>query len=319
MSGSNKEKKILIVIKKKASVSKTETKKKYSSSEEEEEYSNNESPEQKSVRCEDVPVVKQKGLCLATLPKKKAVEIKTESESSSEEHEPEPEPEPEISDDITIYEVATQFCPPKWEDFMTPRRKMIKKISSLLEEREEAYSPGNQKVFRALRLTPPLTIRVVILGQDPYPNEGVATGLAFASNGPVPRSLANIYKEIASCIPGYKIPNHANLDHWAKQGVLLINTCLTCPIGNAGGHIINGHSIWSPFTSDLLKYIGAINKDCFYLLWGKTAQDYAEFIKGKSARILKAAHPSPMSANRGFFGCRHFAIVNKVLDPPIKW
>lgn len=316
MAESNKR---VIIIRRKKKVPVTEIKPKEDSCLQEDSDKDS-SQDENSASCEnkDPPSdVKHKGLCLSTLPKKKAV--KTETKESEELPEQEPVEEREIPDDITIYEVATQFCPPGWEEFMTPRKKMIKKISSLLEERDEAYSPGNQRVFRALWLCPPLTIRVVILGQDPYPTEGVATGLAFASNGPVPRSLANIYKEIASCIPGYKIPTHANLDHWARQGVLLFNTCLTCPIGKAGGHIINGHSIWSPFTSDLLKHIGGINKDCFYLLWGKPAQECAEYIKGKANRILKAAHPSPLSANRGFFGCKHFAIVNRALDPPIKW
>jgi uracil-DNA glycosylase len=126
-----------------------------------------------------------------------------------------------------------------------------------------------------------------------------------------------MYKEIAASCKGYKIPDDGCLDHWAKQGVFLINTCLTCPVGNAGGH--SKFNIWIPFISSVLKLIGETNKECFYMLWGKTAQECKSYISGKADRILCTSHPSPLSASRGFMGCGHFAAVNKKLIPPIKW
>lgn len=232
---------------------------------------------------------------------------------------------PDIPGDISVYEVAMQYTPPTWKEHFEERKKELKVVSDLLVKRSEReiYTPGNARIFRAFQLTPPETIKVVIIGQDPYPGVGIATGLAFSTfpGNTVPASLKNIFKEIATCFPGYKIPTSGCLDGWAKQGVFLINTSLTCPIGDAGGH--SKFNIWIPFVAATLKLIGKTNKNCYYLLWGKNAQECKTYITAKQDKILTAAHPSPLSASRGFFGCNHFKIVNKGLiasgQEPIKW
>jgi len=228
---------------------------------------------------------------------------------------------PNIPSDIDVYEVATKFTPSGWETEFKAKDKELKIISkNLIKASEDVeYTPSNQNIFRAFYLTPKSRVRVVIIGQDPYPAAGVANGLAFSveEGNPIPASLRNIYKEIANCIPNYEIPDSGNLDHWAKQGVFLINTCLTCPIGDAAGH--SKFNIWMSFIVPILEAIGKANRDCYYLLWGKTAQQCMSYIKGRKDRILIASHPSPLSASRGFFGCGHFKIVNSMLNPPIKW
>lgn len=231
--------------------------------------------------------------------------------------------EVDIPDDITIYEVAKQYPPTGWKEHFRTKDNELKRVSNLIEKSRkdtgDEITPPNNCIFRAFQLTPLSMVRVVIIGQDPYPAAGVATGLAFSTHpfSPVPASLKNIYKEIASSCKGFVTPDSGCLDHWAKQGVFLINTCLTCPVGKAGGH--SKYNIWIPFISSVLKLIGETNKDCFYMLWGKPAQECKQYIKAKEDRILSTSHPSPLSASRGFLGCGHFALINKKLVPPIKW
>lgn len=228
-----------------------------------------------------------------------------------------------IPDDISIYEVAKNYPPSGWKEHFKEKDSELKRVSTLIEKNKkdtgDEITPPNNCIFRAFHLTPLKSVRVVIIGQDPYPAPGVATGLAFSTHpcGGVPASLKNIYKEIANSCKGFVIPNNGCLDHWARQGVFLINTCLTCPVGKAGGH--SKFNIWIPFISSVLKLIGEANKDCFYMLWGKPAQECKQYIKGKEDRILCTSHPSPLSASRGFNGCGHFALINKKLVPPIKW
>lgn len=227
---------------------------------------------------------------------------------------------PEIPDDLSVHEVATQYAPPGWEAHFKAQESKIERVSALLNKCTDPYSPCNSRIFRAFQLTRPEDIRVVILGQDPYPGMDVATGLAFSTHpeNVIPQSLGNIFKEIGNCIPGYKKPLSGCLDHWALQGVFLINACLTCPIGDARGH--GKFSIWKPFITATINYIGQVNRECFYLLWGKDAQEFRSEIKtSKPARILVSSHPSSRSASLGFFGCGHFAQVNKELVPPIRW
>jgi uracil-DNA glycosylase len=228
---------------------------------------------------------------------------------------------PEIPEDISVYEVAKKYTPVGWVDEFETRDKELKNVSDLLEMKclNETYSPGNLNIFRAFHLTPLSSVRVVILGQDPYPTQGVADGLAFSTSPGegVPGSLRNIYKEINKSYPKWEIPSSGNLEHWARQGVLLLNTCLTCPLGNSSGH--SKYNIWIPFVSYILKRIGKVNKDCFYLLWGKKAQECSQYITGRPERILESSHPSPNSVFRGFSGCGHFRAVNTLLNPPIKW
>jgi len=160
-------------------------------------------------------------------------------------------------------------------------------------------------------LTRKQDVRVIIIGQDPYPTLGNANGLAFSVNDNVhvPVSLMNIYKELDNCIPNFEIPNSGNLERWARQGVFLLNTCLTVPLGNASGHC-KPHNIWLPFISYVLENVTKANKDIFVLLWGKYAQGIAPYIKSRKDRVLMSSHPSNMSCNKGFFGCKHFKIIN---------
>ena len=225
---------------------------------------------------------------------------------------------PEILDGVDIYTMAKDYTPVGWSEVFIEKLPEIKYVSNLLKTRNEEITPDISDIFNAFYLTPLAEVRVVILGMDPYPTPGVATGLAFSCNTGVPPSLRNIYKEIANCYPeNYVIPSTGNLEHWASQGVFLLNACLTCKVGQSNSHA--KFSIWTPFVSHVLKAIGSLNKNCFYLLWGKQAQTYKQYIRAANGRILEAAHPSPLSANRGFFGCSHFKLVNDELKPPIVW
>jgi uracil-DNA glycosylase len=175
--------------------------------------------------------------------------------------------------------------------------------------------PKGADWFRALDLTPPGEVRVVILGQDPYHGEGQAHGLCFSVQPGVrvPPSLANIYKEMASDL---NIPpaRHGHLEHWAKQGVLLLNNVLTVEMGQAASHKDRG---WERFTDAVVAQVNASEKPVVFLLWGSHAQKKAAAVddvaRGGRHLVLKAPHPSPLSAHSGFFGCRHFSKANAFL------
>lgn len=190
------------------------------------------------------------------------------------------------------------------------------------EERHKypVYPPGND-VFNALRYTPYERVRVMIIGQDPYHEEGQAHGLAFSVRPgvPAPPSLLNIFKELHSDI-GFRIPNHGCLLPWAEQGVLLLNAVLTVRAHQANSHQGKG---WETFTDTVLQAVNQKDTPVVFLLWGSYAQRKAELIDSQRHIILKAPHPSPLSASRGFFGCRHFSRANAALQatglPPIDW
>lgn len=190
------------------------------------------------------------------------------------------------------------------------------------EERRKyaVYPPGND-VFNALRYTPYDQVRVMILGQDPYHEEGQAQGLAFSVRPGVtpPPSLVNIFKELKADI-GFRIPNHGCLIQWAERGVLLLNTVLTVRAHQANSHQGKG---WEVFTDAVLQAVNRKETPVVFLLWGSPAQRKAELIDASRHIILKAPHPSPLSANRGFFGCRHFSKANAALLaaglPPVDW
>ncbi|MBH0111558.1 uracil-DNA glycosylase [Novosphingobium sp. YJ-S2-02] len=185
--------------------------------------------------------------------------------------------------------------------------------------REEAAGstvfPPPGKRMRALELTSPESVRVVILGQDPYHGAGQAHGLAFSvPHGiKVPPSLVNIYKELASDL-GIVRPDHGNLEHWARQGVLLLNNALTVAEGQAGSHRTYG---WEPFTDAVVAAVAASAQPVVFMLWGSHAQAKAARIDDLARGphlVLESPHPSPLSARRGFFGCRHFSRANEFLD-----
>ncbi|SSC66918.1 uracil-DNA glycosylase [Ciceribacter selenitireducens] len=181
--------------------------------------------------------------------------------------------------------------------------------------------PKGAEYFRALDLTPLSRVRVVILGQDPYHGAGQAHGLCFSVRPGVriPPSLVNIYKEMESDL-GIPRASHGFLESWARQGVLLLNSVLTVEEARAGAHQGRG---WERFTDAVIR---AVNDECdnvVFMLWGSYAQKKAAFVDGKRHLVLKAPHPSPLSAHNGFFGCRHFSKANEFLVArgldPIDW
>jgi uracil-DNA glycosylase len=189
------------------------------------------------------------------------------------------------------------------------------------ERRKGAVYPPGPDVFNALRYTPYDQVRVVIIGQDPYHEENQAHGLAFSVRPGVtpPPSLVNIFQELEADIQ-FRIPNHGCLIPWAERGVLLLNAVLTVRAHQANSHQGQG---WETFTDAVLRAVNAKNSRVVFLLWGSYAQRKAESIDTGRHTILKAPHPSPLSANRGFFGCRHFSKANTALQasgqPEIDW
>ena len=181
--------------------------------------------------------------------------------------------------------------------------------------------PKGSEWFRALDLTPLDKVRVVILGQDPYHGPGQAHGLCFSVKPGVrpPPSLVNIYKELQSDL---SIPraNHGFLEPWAQQGVLLLNSVLTVEMAKAASHQKKG---WEQFTDAVIRLVNAKEQPVVFMLWGAYAQKKAAFVDTGKHLVLKAAHPSPLSAHNGFLGSRHFSQCNAFLEskglPPIDW
>ena len=173
------------------------------------------------------------------------------------------------------------------------------------------YPPQNE-IFNAFKLTEFEQVKVVILGQDPYHGPNQAHGLAFSvkPNVPPPPSLVNMYKELATDIVGFQIPNHGYLVEWAQQGVLLLNTVLTGEQGQAHSHANFG---WETFTDRVIAALNQQREHLVFLLWGSHAQKKGLFIDRERHCVLTAPHPSPLSAHRGFFGCRHFSKTNDYL------
>ena len=181
--------------------------------------------------------------------------------------------------------------------------------------------PPGQLIFNAFNTTPFDKVKVVLLGQDPYHGKGQAHGLSFSVPPGVkpPPSLINIFKEL-NADTGMPIPNHGNLTHWAEQGVLLLNASLTVRENEPASHAKIG---WTDFTDGVISKISAEKKNMVFLLWGKFAQEKQVLIDETKHLVLKAAHPSPYSANNGFFGCRHFSKTNEYLVKngidPVDW
>ena len=183
------------------------------------------------------------------------------------------------------------------------------------------YPPADD-IFNALHLTPLKEVKVVILGQDPYHNEHQAHGLSFSvlpDQREIPPSLQNIYKELHDDLGCY-IPDNGYLEKWARQGVLMLNTVLTVRAHQANSH--QGHG-WERFTDAILEAVNQEDRPIVYLLWGRPAQSKIPMLTNPKHLILKAPHPSPLSAYRGFFGCRHFSQANAFLEShgaaPIDW
>jgi len=203
-------------------------------------------------------------------------------------------------------------------------REDMQALSAFLRERKargaRIFPPG-PRIFAALDATPFDRVKVVILGQDPYHGFGQAHGLCFSVQPGVetPPSLQNIYKELQSDL-GIAPPRHGCLSHWAQQGVLLLNAVLTVEEGRAGAHAGKG---WEGFTDAVVDALNREREHLVFLLWGSYAQKKGAVIDSARHRVLRAPHPSPLSAHRGFLGCRHFSKANEYLQrhgqAPIDW
>ncbi len=213
-----------------------------------------------------------------------------------------------------------------WKKVLGPEFKkgyFLQLITHLKTERATGtviYPPGSQ-IFNAFDLTSFDHVKVVILGQDPYHGPGQAHGLSFSvpEGVAIPPSLMNIFKELKQDI-GLAIPKHGNLEKWAKQGVLLLNAALTVRANEAGSHSRIG---WLEFTGSVIKKVSDLKEGVVFLLWGKFAQEKQILIDATKHHVLKAAHPSPLSAHTGFLGCGHFSKTNEFLMKqgvaPIDW
>ncbi len=181
----------------------------------------------------------------------------------------------------------------------------------------EQIFPPREQLFRALNLCPLDSVRVVILGQDPYHNDAQANGLCFSvSEGiALPPSLKNIYKEISSEL-GVDPPLSGDLSHWAEQGVLMLNAVLTVRAHQAGSHAKKG---WEGFTDAIIRKVNERCSGVVYMLWGSYAQKKCSLVDTSRNLVLQSVHPSPLSCYRGFFGCGHFAQANDYLTTAIKW
>jgi uracil-DNA glycosylase len=206
------------------------------------------------------------------------------------------------------------------DEFNSPYFSELKNFLQEEKKQYQVYPPG-PKIFSAFNLTPLTAVKVVIIGQDPYHGQGQAHGLCFSVPDGIslPPSLKNIYKELNSDL-NIPVSKNGNLENWAKQGVLLLNATLTVRAGQAGSHQGKG---WENFTDQVIKTVSDLRAGVIFILWGKFAQEKQHLIDGEKHFILKAPHPSPFSANRGFLGCRHFSETNRILEQngldPINW
>ena len=216
--------------------------------------------------------------------------------------------------------ITNDWAEPLSAEFRKPYyRELYKKV--LEEYRTRKVFPAPDDIFNALHLTPLSQVKVVILGQDPYHNDGQAHGLCFSVKPDVeiPPSLINIYQELHDDL-GCRIPNNGYLVKWAKQGVLLLNTVLTVRAHQANSHRGIG---WEQFTDAIIEAVDRQDRPVVFLLWGRPAQMKKSMLHNPKHLILEAPHPSPLSAYLGFFGCRHFSQANAFLERngilPIDW
>ncbi|MCF4097673.1 uracil-DNA glycosylase [Maritalea mediterranea] len=207
------------------------------------------------------------------------------------------------------------------DEFTSSYMQQLKQFLLDRKAQNAVIFPAGSNYFRALDLTPLDNVKVVILGQDPYHGPGQAHGLSFSVRPGVriPPSLINIYKEIERDL-GIAPARHGFLEDWAKQGVLLLNSVLTVEQGQAGAHQGKG---WEQFTDAVIRQVNEQDKPSVFMLWGSYAQKKASFIDRNRHLVLKAPHPSPLSAHRGFLGCGHFSKANAFLadqgSQPINW
>ena len=215
---------------------------------------------------------------------------------------------------------------PSWlrvlgDEFDKPYMVQLKAFLRAEKQAGKIIYPAGDNWFNALNSTPFDKVKVVILGQDPYHGPGQAHGLCFSvlPGVPAPPSLVNIYKELATDL-NVPISRHGYLEHWAEQGVLLLNAVLTVQHANANSHQGRG---WESFTDSCIEHLNRERENLVFLLWGSYAQKKGQLIDRKKHLVLEAPHPSPLSAHRGFLGCKHFSKTNHYLQQhgqqPIDW
>ncbi|WP_295722767.1 uracil-DNA glycosylase [uncultured Methanobrevibacter sp.] len=203
----------------------------------------------------------------------------------------------------------------EWDEVLQDEfeKKYFKQIMDFidLEYKTKTIYPPYEDIFNAFKLTPPSSVKIVILGQDPYHERGQAHGLAFSTpeGHTIPRSLKNIFKEINNEY-AYNIPKSGCLENWANQGVFLLNTVLTVEEGKANSHSNCG---WKIFTDKVIKILNKQNQAIVFMLWGKQAEEKKHLLNNPNHLVLITSHPSPFSARRGFFNCNHFLLANEFL------
>lgn len=230
-----------------------------------------------------------------------------------------------------VERIAKEFRPTSWENVFEQAEPELHDISIILDEQERTYGnyyPLKKDLFNAFNYTQLHNVKVVIMGQDPYHQSITvdgkamprAVGVSFGTRleDSIPSSLKNIYAELTKTVEGFRPPDHGDIREWTSQGVLMLNTCLTVRPGQPKSH----GDVWLGFINKIFKEISNVNPYCIYLLWGKDAQKLKPML-GEKSIVFEAAHPSGLSASRGFFGCNHFNLVNEKLiklgKTPINW
>ena len=223
--------------------------------------------------------------------------------------------------DIPACELADAWLPLLQDQFQQPYMRELEAFLVSEKVAGKSIFPAEVDWFKALNTTLPDQVKLVVLGQDPYHGAGQAHGLSFSvpAGVRIPPSLRNMVKEIAEDL-ALPIPANGCLQGWAEQGVLLLNATLTVEEGCAGSHQKKG---WEQFTDDIIQQLSERYQGLVFLLWGSYAQNKGQWIDSNKHLVLKAPHPSPLSAHRGFFGCRHFSQANAYLSEqgrePIDW
>jgi uracil-DNA glycosylase len=219
---------------------------------------------------------------------------------------------PKITNDW-LEAIGGEFDKPYYQDL----RKFL-----INEYRTKKIYPAADDIFNAFHFTPLSKVKVLLLGQDPYHGERQAIGACFAvpeDQNELPPSLVNIYKELHDDL-GFPVPVHGSLKKWADEGVLLLNTVLTVRAHQANSHQGMG---WEAFTDAVIEAVNAQDRPIVYFLWGRPAQAKKHMLDNPKHLVLEAPHPSPLSASRGFFGCRHFSLANEFLEAngaaPVDW
>jgi uracil-DNA glycosylase len=207
-------------------------------------------------------------------------------------------------------------------EFEKPYMANLRKFLKDEKDAGKVVYPRNADIFNAFNKTPFDKVKVVIIGQDPYHGPNQAHGLSFSVQKgiAIPKSLINIYKELATDIPGFVKPSHGNLESWAEQGVLLLNATLTVRASEAASHQKKG---WEQFTDTVIKKLSDERKGLVFILWGNYAQSKLPLIDADKHHIIKSVHPSPLSVERGFWGSKPFSKANDYLikegQQPIDW